>query len=323
MSSENRRPMEPPRPMNEVTTSARRIRAAIESGDVTEAISCLSDSLRSSIEEGPIGTGVAVLTATVGSFEGVGRVDVVADGIEELLDIVDADSDPIAVGRLCAVRAGLARSSGRYSDAIDDQSTAIELLEDRVSATDMATLRHDCAVLLGELGLLDDAVNAMVVARETFLGLRDRVGVAAADHNLGFLLHDLGSLDDAIEYFTEARDIFLAIDMPEEAAACDQNLGVVFYDAGRLKEAGRRFAVAYRRFREVDALTSAGECDANLATLLRAMGRPAEAAHYQARAEAAGVGVPLAPGMSTEQPVVRIGAHVVDHAPGTSGSASA
>ncbi len=219
--------------------------------------------------------------------------------------VVGADGSPLRpgeYGRLQAARASVLRSMRRYPEALEANAAAIEALDGCAPESVTTTLRHDLAVLTAEMGDPESAIGELTSTRAAFLACRDRVGVAACDHNLSFLLHDLGYYDDAIEYLTEARDIFLAIDMPEEAAACDQNLGVVLYDLGRLTEAGRRFAVAHHRFTQCSATTSAAECDANLATLLTAMGHDDEAERYRLRADAAGVGTPLAPGASQEVP---------------------
>lgn len=310
--------------MNDPRRTATQFDALIDASRPDEACALLDEAIDDALEAGAIRTATSWACRAAAPLGGSQRSDRVLRWIERILDHADPNRDRVARGRLLAARAGLLRAPRRFAEALDDQTEAIESLQGAVSEEALTTLRHDRAVLLAEVGRPEPAVTGLLAAREAFLGMRDRVGVAAADHNLGFVLHDLGSLDDAIEYLTEARDIFLAIDMPEEAASCDQNLGVVFYDANRLKEAGRRFAVAHHRFTSNEALTSAAECDANLSTLLTTMGRPDEAARYRERAEAAGVGIPTAPGTSTELPAVELASGGDDvQFDGTSGSASA
>lgn len=286
--------------MNRITAINARVTELLAAGRIDDACRFVVRRLDDALDAGARHDAALLARRTSGPLVEAGRWSVALAVVDAVLEC-DADTtDPVDRGRLLAVRAGLLRVPRRSREALEAQTEAISLLEGRVAASAMTTLRHDRAVLLAELGWVEDAVVALVAAREAFLGLRDQVGVAACDHNLGFVLHDLGAWDDAIEYLTEARDIFLAIDMTEEAAACDQNLGVVFYDGGRLREAGRRFAVAHHRFEACGAVVSAAECDANLATLLTTMGQTDEAARYQARAESAGVGLPTTPGTSAQ-----------------------
>ncbi len=231
-----------------------------------------------------------------------------ADAVDMMVDLrawmVDEGSRPVALSQIDVATATALRADQRSQEAIVLLSNAQRAMTDRVPDLVSATLRHDMAVLLADLGRFDDAVTGFVAARESFLGGRDRLGVAAADHNLGCVLHDLGNLDDAAEYFQEARNIFLALGRSEEAAACDQNLGVVFFDLGRLEEAGRRFAVARHRFETAGAVHSAAECDYNLGALLDTMGHEDEAARYRIRAALVGVQAPLEMGLSGQVPAV-------------------
>lgn len=291
-----------------------RVLELIEDSRFDDACELLDAALKVALDRGTPRAVTALLGATAPTLAESCGPQRALSLVDRVLESVDADLDPIARGRLLAQRSGLLRGPRNFEAALADQSEAIALLEGRVSDETLTTLRHDRAVILADLGYLDEAVTGLVAAREAFLGMRDRVGVAASDHNLGFVLHDLGALDDAIEYLTEARDIFLAIDMPEEAASCDQNLGVVLYDAGRLADAGRRFAVAHHRFIENEAFHSAAECDANVSTLLTTMGRPDEAARYRRRAQDAGVGIPTVPGSSSQTPIVTVAVAAADEA---------
>lgn len=278
--------------------------ARVDAARVDDACVIVRRLVATALEREAWRTTASVIGQATGPLVSVGRWDAALELVDEALEGIAAERAPVARGRLLAARSGLLRTPRRYAEALEDLTAAIELLDEHVTEAVITTLRHDRAVLLADLGHADDAVTGLVAAREAFLGMRDRVGVAASDHNLGFVLHDLGVLDDAIEYLTEARDIFLAIDMGEEAASCDQNLGVVLYDANRLADAGRRFAAAHHRFVECDATVSAAECDANVSTLLTTMGQPAEAARYRRRAEASGVGIPTAPGTSSQLPSI-------------------
>lgn len=310
--------------MQDPRRTARKFRTAVDAGRIGRASGLIGEAIDEALEADAASTAGGLIALAAGPLGRAGRADRALDLLDRVLAALDRASEPLLCGRLLAARSGLLRSVRRYAEAYDDQSEALMLCEAHGTEAMLTTLRHDRAVAAGEIGDRDAAVSGLVAAREAFLGMRDRVGVAAADHNLGFLLHDLGALDDAVEYLTEARDIFLAIDMPEEAAACDQNLGVVFYDAGRLTEAGRRFAVAYHRFAENGATTSAAECEANLSTLLTTMGRSEEAARYRARAERAGVGIPTAPGTSSQTAAVTdVAREPSVQSRSTSGSASA
>lgn len=286
--------------MNRITAIHARLTELLAAGRVDDACRFVVRCVDEALDAGMLADAALLARRSSGPLVEAGRWSVALAVIDAVLECDPDGADPVRRGRLLAARAGILRVPRRSREALEAQTEAIALLDGRVPGPAMTTLRHDRAVLLAELGLVEDAVVALVAAREAFLGLRDRVGVAACDHNLGFVLHDLGAWDDAIEYLTEARDIFVAVDMAEEAAACDQNLGVVFFDCGRLRDAGRRFAVAHHRFEACGAKVSAAECDANLATLLTAMGQADEAMRYRNRAESAGVGMPTAPGTSAQ-----------------------
>lgn len=309
--------------MNDPRATLARFHSFIDAARPDAATALLDDAVEAAVDAGAFATATSLATQSVAPLVAADRWRGALKIVDRVLEVVDATEHPVLRGRLLAARSGLLRTPRRYVEALENQADAIALLEGRASEVELTTLRHDRAVLLADVGHADEAVAGLVAAREAFLGMRDQVGVAASDHNLGFVLHDLGALDDAIEYLTEARDIFLAIDMPEEAASCDQNLGVIFYDANRLTDAGRRFAVARHRFVECDAHRSAAECDANVSTLLTTMGRPDEAVRYRRRAEAVGVGLPTAPGTSTQTDAVPPITPVSDQPDGTLGSASA
>ena len=281
-----------------------RIETALETGADDDALAVLDAEIDACLEADNRRGATTIICATVSPLLAHGRASEALDRIDRLLEVIGTAELRALQGRLWAARSSALRALQQLGDALDAERSAISLLDGIAPERVLATLRHDRAVVLAELGHAEDAVTGLVAAREAFLGERDRLGVAACDHNLSFVLHDLGVYDDAIEYLTEARDIFLAIGMEEEAAACDQNLGVVLYDLGRFEEAGRRFAVAHHRYTSAGARRSGGECDANLATLLTTMGHLDEAERYRLRAAEVGVGLPLAPGLSGQVPVV-------------------
>lgn len=282
--------------MSDVTRINEHFEKLLEGG-ADRATSYLAGAVGRLAAESRVGTATAVIVASVDAVVAARRATAVVEMIDGVLASIASRESPTdrhvaLTGRLLSIRAGVLRSMHRSAEALEDQDEALRLLAETASDAQLATLGHDRAVILADLGALGDAVGGLVEAREAFLAVRDRIGVAAADHNLAFVLHDLGALDDAVEYLNEARDIFLTTGMSEEAAACDQNLGVVLYDAGRLAEAGRRFAAARAGFDESGAPVGAAECDANLATVLEAMGRPQDAEHHRRRARLAGVATP-------------------------------
>lgn len=287
------------------STQLAKALGAIDDGDFGRAITLLTDLLASASGNGDVAlvTRVARELAAVFSHDGDPQ-----EGVEVLTStrawLVDQGASPVRLATFDVALSSAYRAAQQSHVALELLAQAEEVLRNLVPELVVATLHHDRAVLLSDLGQLDDAISGFVAAREVFLGSRDRLGVAAVDHNLGCALHDFGNFDDAVEYFQEARSIFLALHRAEEAAACDQNLGVVFFDLHRYEESGRRFAVARHRFDEIGARHSAGECDYNLGVLLEIMGREDEAARYRARAALAGVNAPVEMGLSGQVPVV-------------------
>lgn len=98
----------------------------------------------------------------------------------------------------------------------------------------------------------DDWIAVGESAREAALRAGDRHGQATAWNDLGGALHETGRAQEAIDALIRARDLFRAEGDRHCEAMAWNNLGGALRETGQLKEAAAAYGTAFAVFREFE-----------------------------------------------------------------------
>ena len=145
---------------------------------------------------------------------------------------------------------GAKRLVGRYPDAIDHYTRALDLAR-RAGWTDgEAPMLGSMATTYVYLGRLSEAVDLFTQALTECQRTGDLAGAGRNLMGTGLALLYLGRLQDASDHVVRAMDTFRQLGSRRSEAITFLNLGVINHELGRLDTAGEHLARASDLFRE-------------------------------------------------------------------------
>jgi tetratricopeptide (TPR) repeat protein len=178
-----------------------------------------------------------------------GRLD---EGLQWLgLAIETIPDDPLAVANLRMNRSVVHMQRRDIAASREDLQAALEVFEQRGSATDVAEARHNLGYAALIAGDLVRAMRDMALARPT-LAAQSPVNAAISDTDRAEVLRDAGLVTDAERLLATAAQAFGADGMPQARAQAELHLAasLLRHDPARAEATAR---TAARRFASVGA----------------------------------------------------------------------
>ncbi|MDO0911662.1 tetratricopeptide repeat protein [Streptomyces sp. DT2A-34] len=127
--------------------------------------------------------------------------------------------------------------AGRVEEAVEALTRARDTFPAAGQPHEEATVWSNLGTALMLAGRTEEAIDAHTRARDLCRSARNNRGEAGAWSGLGNALRDADRMEEAVEALTRARDLLRTAGSPHEVAATCSNLGVTLHEAGRTQEA--------------------------------------------------------------------------------------
>ena len=179
------------------------------------------------------------------------------------------------------------REAGRVEEAIDALIHARDLRQATGDSHGEAAPWNNLGVALREAGRVEEAIDAHIRARDLFRDAGDRHPEADAWTSLGVALLVAGRAGEAIDAHTRARDLYQAAGDRHRKAMAWNNLGIALEDAGRVDESIEAYGRALEIHQEFEDWYRAGQTLENLAVAHEYAHRAADARAHYLQAAGA------------------------------------
>ena len=215
-----------------------------------------------------------LLTRLADVLERQGDFDGAIERLNEALQAIQAEPDPVVHGRVLAAMAAVKMRLGQYEAAIKECQAGLAMLEE-----DNRAERAQCYSVLGlcahRLGDFERSAQAHIRALSLREHAGDTGGVAKSLNNLGTVYSDSGDWRRAYECYTKSLNFFRRIGDRGYMGMVLNNLGHLHKERGELDLAETHFREALKLERGIGDLRNAGVSLVNLGdTLMRARRLP-------------------------------------------------
>jgi len=201
-----------------------------------------------------------------------GRLHEAVESAEQAVHRARWIADTQLLGQALTERARSARAIGELSLALGALREALTLLEGAAKAE----VALEMGAVLSDLGAIDDASEALQVARSEFMLVGHRMGLANSLRWLGDLALRRGDVAWAATLLEAARQGYDELGSAWGAMSCHNSLGELWRAKGDLEGAERHYRAASSLARAMDALDALVP-DVNRALVLELQGRHREA----------------------------------------------
>ncbi|MFF5256646.1 tetratricopeptide repeat protein [Streptomyces leeuwenhoekii] len=166
---------------------------------------------------------------------------------------------------------------GRVEEAIDAHTRDLDLCQAVGDRHGEAGAWNNLGLALRRAGRAEEAIDAHTRDLDVCQAVGDRHGEAGAWNNLGLALRRAGRVEESIDAHTRARDLYQAVGDRHGEALGRNNLGLALGEAGRVEEAIEAFGTALEICREFQDWYRAGQILKNLALAHEVADRAADA----------------------------------------------
>ncbi len=227
---------------------------------------------------------VAVLRQHAEILGLLGRVDEERSDLDRLLPLVEASTNPSAVGEARLLWSDFQKRCGQFESAKEEAEHALAAMEEAADAGGRArALTHIGNALEGE-GKFQEAREVVQQALDAFRALDALGGQAVSLKTLGIVSARLGELPAAMERFGEARVLYRRLGDRKGEADILGNLGALSYYLGDYETCIEHTEQAQPLFDEMGNRIGSAKCLTNLGNSYSALGAFAEALEHHRRA---------------------------------------